>query len=136
MALTSLPVGWRAFGLEAEAVEAQLESATHSDPLMVGMDKYFLSSEMAFYDHDNDGPQNTAGRSLFGMDSLMFRLWFKPAEVRGRDVILFSLRSTGTIAADSLSDHFKFLGPIQNQVVLKDRIEATHFFYRVGYGYK
>jgi hypothetical protein len=38
---------------------------------MVGMDKYFLSSEMAFYDPDKDGSENTGGRSSsFGLDSL------------------------------------------------------------------
>ncbi len=44
----------------------------------------------------------------------MFRFWFKPAEVSGRNIILFSLRPKGAIAAKSLSDQFKTLGPIQN----------------------
>jgi len=118
--LGSLPVGWRQFGEQADTVEAQLESDTGSEPLLVGMDRYFLSSEIAFYDPDKDGAENTAGRSLFGMDSLMFRFWFKPAEVRGRNIILFSLRPKGAIAAKSLSDQFKTLGPIQNHLVFKD----------------
>jgi hypothetical protein len=50
----------------------------------------------------------------------MFRFWFKPAEVRGRNIILFSLRPKGAIAAKSLSDQFKTLGPIQNHLVFKD----------------
>ncbi len=103
---------------------------------MVGMDKYFLSGEMAFYDPDKDGPANTAGRSLFGMDSLMFGVWIKPGEVIGRNIILFSQRSKGAIAVASLSDHFKLLGPIKNHLVLKNGIEVSDFYYRIGYGYK
>ena len=136
MTLTSLPVAWREFSAQAETVETQLESATNSEPLMVGMDKYFLSSEMAFYDPDKDGPANTAGRSLFGMDSLMFGMWFKPGEVTGRNIILFSLSSKGAIAGASLSHHFKVLGPIKNHSVRKYGIEMTDFYYRIGYGYK
>lgn len=136
MALTTLPVAWREFGEQADTLEAQLESATDSEPLLVGMDRYFLSSEMAFYDSDKDGAENTAGRSLFGMHSLMFRFWFKPAEVSGRNIILFSLRSKGAIAANSLSAQFKALGPIQDHLVFKDGNKVGNFFYRIGYGYR
>jgi dolichol-phosphate mannosyltransferase len=70
------------------------------------------------------------------MDSLMFRFWFKPAEVRGRNIILFSLRPKGAIAAKSLSDHFEVLGPIQEHSIFKDGNKVGNFFYRIGYGYK
>jgi len=136
MTLTSLPVAWREFSAQAETIETQLESVTDSEPLMVGMDKYFLSSEMAFYDPDKDGAANTAGRSLFGMDSLMFGVWFKPGEVTGRNIILFSLSSKGAIAGASLPHHFRVLGPIKSHLVRKYGIEMSDFYYRIGYGYK
>jgi dolichol-phosphate mannosyltransferase len=135
-ALDPLPVAWRQFGEQADIIEKTIERTTGSEPLLVGMDRYFLSSEMAFYDPDKDGAENTAGRSLFGMDSLMFRYWFKPAEVRGRNIILFSLTSKGAIAVNSLSDRFKTLGPIQDHLVFKDGSKVGNFFYRIGYGYR
>jgi dolichol-phosphate mannosyltransferase len=136
MTPSSLPVAWRQFGEQADTIERTVNQATGSEPLLVGMDRYFLSSEMAFYDRDGDGAQTTAGRSLFGMDSLMFGFWFKSAEVRGRNIVLFSLTSKGAIAVKSLSDHFDALGSIQNQLVLKDGNKVGNLFYRIGYGYR
>ena len=62
---------------------SDLESSTGKEPLRVGMDRYSLSSEVAFYDPDQDAVRNTAGRSLFGFDSLMYELWFPPAACEG-----------------------------------------------------
>jgi dolichol-phosphate mannosyltransferase len=64
------------------------------------------------------------------------RFWFKTDEVRGRNFILFSLRPKGAIAANSLSDQFKTLGPIQNHLVFRDGDKVGNFFYRIGYGYR
>jgi hypothetical protein len=40
------------------------------------------------------------------------------------------------IAAESLSARFKVLGPIQQQLVVKDGEKGGNFFYRIGYGYR
>ena len=79
MSLGTIPIGWKEFGAEVGKIAADLESSTGKEPLRVGMDRYSLSSEVAFYDPHEDAVQNTAGRSLFGFDSLMYKLWFPPS---------------------------------------------------------
>ena len=136
MSLGMIPIGWKEFGAEVGRIAADLESATGKEPLRVGMDRYSLSSEVAFYDPDQDAVRNTAGRSLFGFDSLMYELWFPPAAAKGREIVLVSRYSGGAIANKSLSKRFRTLGPIQERIVHKGSISVARFFWRIGYGYK
>lgn len=136
LSLKMLPIAWEEFGEQVEKIETDLQSATGEEPLRVGMDRYYLSSEAAFYDPNKDGVENTAGRSLFGLESLMFQFWFTPAEARGRNIILLSLKPGGAIAISSLSDHFNRLGPIREQTLYKDGTKVGNFYYRIGYDYK
>ena len=59
-------------------IEATVEAETKSEPVIVGMDKNFISSELSFYAFaDHEGLTNTGGR-IFGERSLMGILasWF------------------------------------------------------------
>ena len=133
--LKAIPIGWKEFGAEVEKIATDIENATGKEPLRVGMDRYFLSSEMAFYDPDQDAVPHTAGRSLFGLDSLMYDRWIPPAVAKGRDIVLVSRRSGGHIAAESLSARFRTLGSIQEHIVHKRAIPVGRFYWRIGYGY-
>jgi len=133
--LKAIPIGWKEFGAEVEKIATDIENATGKEPLRVGMDRYFLSSEIAFYDPDQDAVPHTAGRSLFGLDSLMYDRWIPPAVAKGRDILLVSRRSGGRIAAESLSAWFRTLGPIQEHIVHKGAIPVGRFYWRIGYGY-
>ena len=135
MSLKEIPIGWKEFGEQIEKIETDLEIATGKEPLRVGMDRYFLSSEIAFYDPDQDGVPYTAGRSLFGFDSLMYDRWFPSAAAKGRDILLVSRGSDGLLAAKSLSARFRTLGPIQEHIVDKGGISVGRFYYRIGYAY-
>jgi dolichol-phosphate mannosyltransferase len=136
LSLKTLPIAWEEFGEQVEKIETDLQNATGEEPLRVGMDGYYLSSEAAFYDSGKDGVENTAGPSLFGMESLMFQYWITPAEARGRNIILLSLKPGGAIAISSLSDHFDRLGPIREQTLYKHGTKVGNFYYRIGYDYK
>lgn len=136
MSLGTVPIGWKEFGAEVGKIAAALENSTGKEPLRVGMDRYSLSSEVAFYDPDQNAFQNTAGRSLFGADSLMYELWFPAILAEGRDIILVSRWSGGAIANKSLSKRFRTLAPIQEQIVHRGSLSIARFFWRIGYGYK
>ena len=136
MSLGIVPIGWKEFGAEVGKIAAAIESSTGTEPLRVGMDRYSLSSEVAFYDPDQDAVRNTAGRSLFGFDSLMYELWFPPALEKGREIILVSRWSGGAIANKSLLKRFRTLGPIQERIVHKGSTPVARFFWRIGYDYK
>ncbi|MGV1014057.1 MAG: glycosyltransferase family 39 protein [Methyloceanibacter sp.] len=133
--LKSLPIGWKEFGAQVEKIETDLENITGKEPLRIGMDRYFLSSEIAFYDPDKDAVPYTAGRSLFGLDSLMYDRWFSPAEAEGQDILLISRSSDGPIAAEALAERFQDLGPILEHVVFKNGLQLGQFYYRIGYNY-
>ena len=136
LSLKALPIGWKEFGVQIEKIETDPENATGKEPLRVGMDRYFLSSMIAFYDPDQDAVPYTAGRSLFGFESLMYDRWFPSTTATGRDILLVSLRSHGRIAAESLSARFHTLGPIQEHVVFHEGdAPVIRFFYRFGYNY-
>ena len=136
MSLKAIPIGWKEFGAEVEKIVTDIENATGKEPLRVGMDRYFLSSEIAFYDPDQDAVPHTAGRSLFGLDSLMYDRWFPSAAAKGRDILLVSRLSGGLIAAELLSARFQTLGPIQEHIVHKGAIPVGRFYWRIGYSYK
>ena len=137
MSLGIVPIGWKEFGAEVGKIAAAIESSTGTEPLRVGMDRYSLSSEVAFYDPDQDAVRNTAGRSLFGFDSLMYELWFPPALEKGREIILVSRWSGGAIANKSLLKRFAdFRGSIQERIVHKGSTPVARFFWRIGYDYK
>ena len=87
-------------------------------------------------DPDQDAVPYTAGRSLFGFESLMYDRWFPSTTATGRDILLVSLRSHGRIAAKSLSARFQTLGPIQEHIVFHEGdASVIRFFYRFGYNY-
>ena len=134
--LTVLPVGWKEFGRQAAIIEQEIESITGKEPLRVGTDKYFLSSQMAFYDPiDKDGATTTAGRGLFGHDSLMYNYWFPARLHQGQTIILFALRSED-LSDPAMTTKFGHLGPVREQVIYKRGVRAGRFFYRVGDGFR
>lgn len=134
--LTGLPIAWREFAVDAEQIENQVELTTGIEPLLIGMDRYFLSSELAFYARDDkDSVQNTAGRGLFGLNSLMYNYWFSSAREVGRPVIMFDF-GAGELSEHSLSKRFEKLGPVMERIVYKGGIPAGRFYYRVGYDFR
>ena len=131
--IRTLPVAWQEFGREAGLIERAVEQATGKEALLVGMDKYFLTSEIAFYNRlDQDAVRSSVGRGAVGQDSLMYDYWFKPADLQGRNVILFSLKRN-ELEQDSLGEQFSHLTEIQNQKVTKQGAPVGSFFYRIGY---
>ena len=134
--LHGLPIAWREFGNEAGEIERQVELMAGHEPLLVGMDKYFLASELSFYGRgDDDSLENTAGRGLFGLNSLMFNDWFSGAQETGRTVILFGF-TPGHISDGLLAKWFQELGPLAERTVYKAGRPAGRFFYRIGYGFR
>jgi len=131
-----LPVAWRAFGAEATEIEEDVRRATGQKPLLVGMDTYFLASEIAFYGGDGDGAaDSTAGRGVLGGNSLMYDYWYSDEQLGGRTLILFSLKPED-IETRSLAARFAELGALEERVVYKQGAPIGRFYYRVGYDFR
>jgi len=133
--LRDLPVAWRELGRRAFEIEKGIRKADVEDPLMVGMDRYFMASELAYYDGDHDGSVETAGRSLFGSESLMYDFWFPADKQNGRNMILFGFEEHQVNSAD-LPNHFSHLGPIIIEKISRGSAEVGSLYYRIGYHYR
>ena len=133
--LRDFPVAWKDFGEKVHSVALTIPGDKSREPLIVGMDKYFIASEIAFYDPDNDGFEETAGRSLFGGDSLMYGFWFPAAEQTGKTMMLVSFSETQLNEPGVLS-HFSSYGPVTKETVRRGDLEFGSFYYRIGVNYQ
>jgi dolichol-phosphate mannosyltransferase len=65
----------------------------------------------------------------------MYGYWYKPAEMQGRTIILFGVKS-GDVEQADLGRYFDRLTAIKSQTVSKNGKPIGQFYYRVGYGYR
>ena len=80
---------WRLLAARVGQIEKVIEKKTGSEPVIVGMDKYNIASEISFYDHaDRDGSRNTGGPHLFGGRSLMWEYWLPRSAAVGRNFLM------------------------------------------------
>src|SRR4029078_8617953 len=67
---------WRLLAERGGTIEKMVKIWTGSEPIIVGMDKNFISSELSFYSAvGSDGPKDIGGSHLVGGESLMWALW-------------------------------------------------------------
>jgi dolichol-phosphate mannosyltransferase len=133
------PVAWEEMGEKVEQIEDEIEAKTGEEPLVVGMDKYFIASEMAFYRRDrmegvHEGIEHTCSRNLFGRDGLMYAWWFPDDAQVSRTLVLVST-NTDNLSDDGIAKHVRHLSPVQEVGITKNGAPAGRFFYRIGYGY-
>jgi dolichol-phosphate mannosyltransferase len=133
------PVAWRQLGEDVRRIESQVAARTGEKPLVVGMDKYNLASELAFYrrlegESTQSAVANTAGRNLFGGGALMYEIWSPAENYTGRTLILISFRSQA-LSDQALAGSARTLGPIQERQVSKLGIPAGRYYYRLADAY-
>jgi dolichol-phosphate mannosyltransferase len=136
---TVSPVAWKEMGNKVEQIENTIEGETGKKPLVVGMDKYFIASELAFYrgfskQKVNGGSEDTCSVNLFKEEGLMYGWWFPRERQTGKTCIIVSIKSS-KLSDGQLAEYFDFLGPVQKVYVTKDNVPAGCFFYRVAKGY-
>src|SRR5215467_2065186 len=127
---------WRALANSVETIKKQLEAKTGSKPVVVGMDKNFISSELSFYDPaDHDGPKNTGGAHFFGNRSLMWAFWFPRSAAVGRNFLMIDLNRK-RLTHSSLPDYFDRVSDVFEETLKKDGRVVGYFYWRVGYNYR
>ncbi|MHC1551622.1 glycosyltransferase family 39 protein [Phyllobacterium sp. K27] len=131
--IRTLPIAWEEFGDTVGLIQNSVEQVTGEPVLLIGMDRYFLASQIAFYNRRSKDPVNSSvGSGVLGKNSLMYNYWFQPADLQGKNAILFSLKRH-ELEHDSLSKHFHRLANIQQQEVIKQGIAVGRFYYRIGH---
>ncbi len=132
-------VAWSEIGKKVEHIENMVESETGKEPLVVGMDKGFIASELAFYrSHSRQGKgrvlEDTCSVNLFNEEGLMYGWWYPREHQIGKTCIIVGIKPD-KISNDELARYFHDLGPIEEVCVTKDDILGGCFYYRVAKGY-
>ncbi|MFA1672155.1 glycosyltransferase family 39 protein [Rhizobium mongolense] len=133
--LRGLPIAWEEFVSAAEDIETKVAAETGSPPLLVGMDKYNVASELGFYSRGRTALNDITSRNLFGESGLMFEFWQADRSFKGRSVIMYGVKED-SLSTDGLPEWFESIGPVERRTVYKDRAAAGQFFYRIGYGFR
>lgn len=132
-------VAWREMGDKVEQIEDIIKAESGEKPLVVGMDRYFIASELAFYrgfskEGESEGYKGTCSINLFEEEGLMYGWWFPWKHQIGKTCIIVSIKAE-KLFDDHLARYFDSLGPIQEVCVTKDHIPAGCFSYRIAKRY-
>ena len=129
------PVAWRQLGEDVRRIETEVAARTGEKPLVVGMDKYNLASELAFYrrlegESAKSAVANTAGRNLFGGGALMYKIWSPAEKYADRTLILISFKPQA-LSDEALAGSARALGPVHERPVTKLGVPAGRYYYRL-----
>lgn len=131
----NIPVGWRELGGQIHAEAKLAADSSGSAPLIVGMDRNFLASELAFYAPDPDTAANeTASAHLFGQTGLMYEYWFPPAAQRGRTLLLVGWHSED-LDSPQVRTAVETRAPIHEGELRRHGTLIRRYYYRFVYGY-
>ena len=130
------PVGWREFGRQVEAVAASVRPESGAPVLVVGMDRYAIASEAAFYAADRSRSVATSSSAhLFGDMGLMYERWFPPAAQAGRTLLLVAW-DAAALQDPRLARQVERLDPVQVGTLSRNQRLVRRFYYRVAHGYR
>ncbi|MDP9012168.1 MAG: glycosyltransferase family 39 protein [Pseudomonadota bacterium] len=130
------PVEWRDFGVQVDGIADGLRAKYGDDLLVIGMDRYAIASELAFYSHDQTrAVAHTSSGHLFDDVGLMYERWFPVGLQTGRTLLLVAW-DPGQLAVAHLEEHVEQLEPLQEGVLVRDGKSVRRYFYRVAHGYR
>ncbi len=131
-----LPVGWRDFGRQIGALRATLRAQQGEQPLVVGMDRYALASELAFYAPDQAvAVANTSSDQLFGGLGLMYEFWF-PQRLQVHRTMLLIAWNPGDLVGPSIESRAQRLDPVHAGTVAYRGKFIRHYYFRTLYDYR
>lgn len=109
--------------------------------VLAGLDTHYNSSEMAFYLQKQaerasvpHAFKSIVGRSIFGMNSLMYQYWSKDKVNNGDDLLLLT-RSRETFDDPQVTARLTQPGPIGQINTQKNGYVVGKFFYSIALGY-
>jgi dolichol-phosphate mannosyltransferase len=131
-----VPVGWRELGTQIDELALRAGRRTGQTPLVVGMDRYAIASELAFYAPDRAaGVVRTSSGHLFGQVGLMYERWFPRAQLGGRDVLLVAW-NRDDLLSERVTSALARLDPIQEGELTRGGDFIRRYYYRFGYDYR
>jgi len=130
-----VPVGWRGMGEQLTVVEDDIRDKIGAEPLVVGLDRYEIASQLAFYAPDRArSVRQTSSDTLFGGVGLMYRWWFPAKVAEGRTMLLVAWNAQD-LTGEGVKSRVKRLDPIREGVLTRDGRMIRRYYYRVAYDY-
>jgi dolichol-phosphate mannosyltransferase len=131
-----IPVGWHEFGARVRQLADATEQASGKAPLIVGMDRYAIASELAFYAPDRvKSVSETTSAHLFGQVGLMYQRWFPVEQQEGRTLLLVAW-DRADLASERVAASVERLDPIEEGVIMRDNRIIRHYYHRLAYDYR
>jgi len=130
-----LPVAWEEMGNQVETIAQKVQAETAAEPLIIGMDRYWIASELSFYGGGEDHARlKMGGRHLFGGQSLMWNFWLPRSAAVGRNLVLIGFDDAG-LTNPALAKYFAHLGQVCTEEIRKNGRVMGYFHWRVGFNY-
>jgi len=131
-----IPVGWRDLSTQIIGDASQFRRQTGRDPLIVGMDRYAIASELAFYGAERTkSAVTTSSVHLFEGIGLMYERWTPSQLQEGRDLLLIAWDAKD-LSGKTIESHAESLGPVQDDVLTRDGQVVRHYYHRFAYNYR
>jgi dolichol-phosphate mannosyltransferase len=122
------PIAWKAYSDRVEKIKSDLKAETSAEPVIIGMDEYWLASEASFYDvddaDDTEALPEIAGENLVGGHSVMWDSWVPPHIAAGRNGILVSFVED-RLKQPWVTRHFSNLGEIRKETLVRGDRKST-----------
>jgi dolichol-phosphate mannosyltransferase len=134
--IEAIPVGWRDLSAHVIDTAEAYRKETGTEPLIVGMDRYAIASELAFYGggRTSTGFQ-TANSHLFGGMGLMYGQWL-PAKSQDGGNLLLVAWSPGELDDRFIHARVERLGPIEDDVLMRNGVLIRHYYHRMAFNYR
>jgi dolichol-phosphate mannosyltransferase len=128
--LELVPVGWRDLGRQVSVLADEVRSRTGKDPIIVGMDRYEIASQLSFYMPARQRSLITS-RNLFGIEGLMYARWAKSLPTGDRTLLLVAWEPHDL--SDEVTGHSAAaLDLPQEGTLTRNGIVIRKFLYRTG----
>jgi dolichol-phosphate mannosyltransferase len=133
--LELVPVGWQALGRQVNAIADEARRRTGKEPVIVGMDRYELASQLTFYAPSHArSVKETTSRNLFGLTGLMYERWASHLAVDDRTLILVAW-DPHDISDELTAGYAVKLDPIKEGTLTRDGVPIRNFRYRLAHGF-
>jgi dolichol-phosphate mannosyltransferase len=130
--LELVPVGWRDLGRQVTAIADEIRERSGKEPVIAGLDRYELASQLSFYMPARLRPQITS-RNLFGESGLMYERWATSLTARDRTLVLVSW-DAHDISDEIAAGYAAHLDPPKEGTLTRNGTVIRSFRYRTAVG--